>query len=58
MEQRNYMYMQEFKDALNDYISSLDEAEIKSQLYDYIFDWMNENMSHTEISTFMETGEW
>ena len=57
-ENKQFMYGAEYRDALNDYLDSLDNDIKRALLYDFIFEYMQDHMTNEQIQQFINTGEW
>ena len=57
-ENKQFMYDDEYRDALNDYLDSLDNDIKRALLYDFIFEYMETSMTNEQVQQFIETGEW
>lgn len=57
-ENKQFMYGDDYRDALNDYLDSLDNDIKRALLYDFIFEYMETSMTNEQVQQFIETGEW
>ena len=57
-ENKQFMYDDEYRNALNDYLDSLDNDIKRALLYDFIFEYMETSMTNEQIQQFIDTGEW
>jgi len=57
-ENKQFMYSDDYRDALNDYLDSLDNDIKRALLYDFIFEYMETSMTNEQVQQFIETGEW
>ena len=57
-ESKQWMYGQEYKDALDTYLDSLDNDIKRALLADFIFEYMENHMTNEQVQQFIETGEW
>jgi len=57
-ENKQFMYGDDYRDALNDYLDSLDNDIKRALLYDFIFEYMETSMTNEQIQQFIDTGEW
>ena len=46
-----------FKEALQDRIAHMDNEEKETELFDFWFDWIKQNMNNEEVIRFIDTGE-
>ena len=56
--QNELMFSNEYRDRLSEFIGNLEPNDRDVMLYDYIFDWMQGNMTDEQLNTFIDTGEW
>jgi uncharacterized protein YeeX (DUF496 family) len=57
-ENKQFMYGDDYRDALNDYLDSLDNDIKRALLYDFIFEYMETSMTNEQVQQFIDTGEW
>ena len=57
-ENKQWMYGEEYRDALDQYIESLPYDEIENMLKDFIFEYMENHMTNEQVHEFVTTGEW
>ena len=57
-ESKQWMYGQEYKDALDTYLDSLDNDIKRALLFDFLFEYMENHMTNEQVQQFIETGEW
>ena len=57
-ENKQWMYGDDYKNALNDYIDGLDVQTMHDWLFDYIFEYMETSMTNEQVQQFIDTGEW
>jgi uncharacterized protein YeeX (DUF496 family) len=57
-ENKQFMYGQEYKEALDIYLDSLDNDIKRALLYDFIFEYMENHMTNEQVQQFIDTGEW
>jgi hypothetical protein len=57
-ENKQFMYGDEYRDALNNYVEDLPFDVIVDMLKDYIFEYMETSMTNEQIQQFIDTGEW
>lgn len=57
-ENKQFMYGDDYRDALNDYIDGLDAQTAHDWLFDYIFEYMEKYMTNEQVQQFIDTGEW
>lgn len=57
-ENKQFMHGDDYRDALNDYLDSLDNDIKRALLYDFIFEYMETSMTNEQIQQFIDTGEW
>jgi len=57
-ESKQWMSGEDYKDALENYISHLTYDIMEDMLFDYIFEDMARNLTNEQIQQFIDTGEW
>lgn len=57
-ENKQFMYTNQYRDALNGYLDKLDNDTRDQLLYDFIFEYMENHMSNEQVLEFIETEEW
>jgi uncharacterized protein YeeX (DUF496 family) len=57
-ESKQFMNGQEYRDALNTYLDSLDNDIKRALLFDFIFEYMEKHMTNEQVQQFINTGEW
>ena len=57
-ENKQFMYDDDYRDVLNDFISELDVQTMHDWLFDYIFEYMEKHMTVEQVKQFIDTGEW
>ena len=58
LENKQWMYGDEYRDALDTYIESLPYDEIENMLKDFIFEYMEKHMTNEQVHEFITAGEW
>ena len=57
-ESKQFMYGNEYRDALNGYMDKLDNDTRDQLLKDFIFEYMEKHMTNEQVHEFITTGEW
>ena len=57
-ESKKFMYGDDYRNALNDYLDLLPNDIKHGLLFEYIFEYMENHMTNEQVQQFIETGEW
>ena len=57
-ENKQFMYGDDYRNALNSYLEGLDVQTMHDWLFDYIFEYMEKHMTVEQVQKFIDTEEW
>jgi len=57
-ENKQWMYGDSYRDALESYVNGLDEATKHDWLKDYILEYIENHMTNEQVQEYIDTGEW
>lgn len=57
-ENKQFMYGDAYRDALNGYMDKLDNDTRDQLLKDFIFEYMEKHMTNEQVQQFINTEEW